>query len=319
MSEPRTAMVAVVQTIQSPDMQGQFRQLLPPSISVDRFTAATLAAIQNFPDVLEADKDSLYRACVAAARRGLVPDKEEGALVIFPTNVGTRDNPRWQQQVQFMPMVKGIIMEMAKAGIRAYAVSVHANDKISLWNDDQGQHVHHEPLTFGDRGELVGVYASAIDARGRTYVEAMAKKDIEQVRSRSKQKDKNTGAPTGTWKTDYDRMAQKSALHRLRKRLPMTGEESAEDSDIDLGAESGAVTAAEDATPTAAAPAQSPPALAAPTESQQDEVLKPRGRSRRPKVMEQVLAATKPPVATQEKQPEPAKAAAVTEDEGDIL
>ncbi len=303
-------------------MRQKLKTLLPPSIRPDRFTEATIAAISNFPEVLEADKDSLYRACVMAAKRGLLPDKDQGALVIFNTNVGTKDRPIWQKQVQFMPMVKGIIMEMAKAGIRAYAVSVHAADEIALWNDDAGQHVLHKPKMFGERGDLMGVFAAGTDLTGRTYVEAMSKGDIEKVRARSKQKDQN-GNATGTWKTDYDRMAQKSALHRLRKRLPITDEDAAQnvyDMEEEPGTE--ATPRSEVATPTdpqqAAAPALPSPEVA----NQQDEVLKPKPRARRPRVMDQVMASAKPPVATvpppkAAQAPEPV--ATAEPDEGDII
>lgn len=317
MTDNKQALVEVVRAVQSEGMQAQMKQLLPKNISLDRFTAATIAAISNFPEVLEADKDSLYRACVNAAKRGLLPDKEEGALVLFNTKVNVGGREVWVKQVQFMPMVKGIIMEMAKAGIRAYAVSVHASDKISMWNDDEGQHVHHEPQTFGERGDLVGVFAAAKDLTGRTYVEAMAKKDIEQVRARSKQKD-DQGNPKGTWKSDYDRMAQKSALHRLRKRLPIVSD----DGEVyDMEDESAPPSTAEVATPAAATPAHSPPQLDAPKQAAQDEVLKP-ARGRRPKVMDQVMAQAKKPIeakAEPAKAPEPKPEPVAVEDEGDIL
>lgn len=220
----------VAQTLRSEDMQKQMATLLPPGVKLDRFTEVTIAAIENSPEVLQADRDSLYRACVAAARRGLLPDKKEGALVIYNTNVGTRDQPRWMKMVQFMPMVEGIIKEMAKADICAYAVAVYEEDSISFWNDDEGQHVRHEPQIFGDRGQIVGFFSAAKTKDGRPYVEAMSLKDVEQVARRSKQcyVEEKTGVLKygGTWKTDFDRMGQKSCLHRLRKRLPILEEDA---------------------------------------------------------------------------------------------
>ncbi len=323
------ALIEVTRAITSEDMQRQFSTLLPPSIKPDRFTEATIAAISNFPEVLEADRDSLYRACVSSAKRGLIPDKEQGALVVYNTNVGTKEKPRWVKLVQFMPMVKGIIMEMAKAGIRAYAVTVYAKDKIALWNDDDGQHVHHEPVMFGDRGELVGVFAAGKDSTGRTYVEAMAKSDIEQVRVRSRQKAQD-GSPTGTWKTDYDRMAQKSALHRLRKRLPITDEDAAQNlrdmDELPPDEEGTPREAGQQATQEAGAQPESPAAALPAPDSQQDEVLRAppaKGNNKRkPRVLDQVMAAAKPAEA----RPQVAAAAAAPpaqapseEVEGDII
>jgi recombination protein RecT len=285
--------LVVQQTLTSAELQRQMHTLLPPSVRLDRFTEVTIAAIQNNPDVLTADKDSLYRACLAAARRGLLPDKREGALVIFPTNVAPKgQSPRYMDLVQFMPMVEGVLKEMTKAGIKAYAVSVFENDAIALWNDDDGQHVKHEPVTFGDQGKFVGVFAAAKTEDGRTYVEAMNLADIEQVRVRSKQKDKE-GNPTGTWKTDFDRMAQKSALHRLRKRLPISDEDALqnlkdmeEQSDIDLSAgTTQPATSPANVQPVAPPPQQ----LEAPKQSQADEVLRPAAKPRRSRVLQGVV------------------------------
>lgn len=302
----------VTQVLRSEDMQRQVKTLLPPSIKPDKFTEVTLAAIANNPDVLEADRDSLYRACVQAARRGLLPDKREGALVIYNTNIGTREQPRWMKMVQFMPMVEGIIKEMAKAEINAYAVSVYEEDAIALWNDDEGQHVKHEPVVFGERGMMVGVFAAAKAKDGRTYIEAMSTRDIEQVARRSKQNtvDKHGVIQYGgTWRSDFDRMAQKSALHRLRKRLPILDEDALqnlkdmeEESDTDLPATT--PVKGEATSPGAQTEPNPPPptqaALEAPKEGENQQLLKPRA-PRRSRVLQGVVEAAK---ATQAGAPE---------------
>lgn len=275
----------ISKVLHSDEVQRQMKSMLPPSVGVDRFTEVTIAAIQNNPDVLEADRDSLYRACLSAARRGLLPDKREGALVIYNTKVSTNPD-RWMKLVQFLPMVEGVIKEMAKAGINAYAVSVYENDKISFWNDDQGQHVQHEPVVFGDRGKIVGFFAAAITEERRPYVEPMALQDVAQVARRSKQcrVDEKTGEIQygGTWRTDFDRMGQKSCLHRLRKRLPITDEDALqnlkdleEQTDTDLNPGAGTV-APRTETPTEAGSSGPPPTQALPApDNSQDEVLRP--------------------------------------------
>lgn len=310
----------VARVIRSDDMQKQVKTLLPPSVGIDKFTEVTIAAIQNNPDVLEADRDSLYRACVSAARRGLLPDKREGALVIYNTNVGTSDQPRWMKLVQFMPMVEGIIKEMAKAKINAYAVSVYEQDSISLWNDDDGQHVKHEPVVFGDRGQMVGVFAAAKAEDGRTYVEAMNLEDISQVARRSKQNkpDPKTGELRygGTWRSDFDRMGQKSALHRLRKRLPIVDEDvlqnlkdMEEASDIDLAATP--PPSAADVGASSQGDSAPSPALAAPTVDPNAQVLKPVRTPRKSRVLQGVVETAKAngQPATQAKAPEQEKKA----------
>lgn len=247
-------MQMVVAGLTDERMQKSFKDVLPPNVTVDRFTKVTLTAIQASPEVLEADRQSLYQACVHAAARGLLPDKKEGALVVFNTKV---PDGSWVKKVQFLPMPEGIIKEMAKAGVSAYAVSVYSKDELEIWNDDDGQHVRHKPVIFGDRGERLGTFAAGKTKEGRSYVEAMNMDDIARVRSRSKQKDKE-GNPIGAWKTDTERMEQKSALHRLRKRIPMVGYEfnDEDDSDVDLSQPTEAVVATQPAEPVPEPPPQ---------------------------------------------------------------
>jgi len=224
--------VKVCQVIASDEMQSKIKAVLPKNVPVDRFTRVTLTALQNNPDVLEGDRMSLYNACIVAAQRGLLPDGKQGALVIFNTKQGDQ----WIKKIQFLPMVEGIIAEMSKAGVQAYATSVYANDEIEVWNDDDGQHVKHKPRVFGDRGERVGAFAAGKTADGRTYVEAMNIEELERIKSRSRSKDK-TGKVFGPWATDAERMEQKTALHRLRKRIPILieqGWDDAEDTDTEM-------------------------------------------------------------------------------------
>lgn len=211
------AVSVVCKSLVDPSMQEKFKAVLPESVSLDRFTRVTLTAIQQNPAVLEGDRQSLYNSCVNAAQRGLMPDGKDGALVVFNAKQG--DN--WIKKVQFMPMVEGIIKEMAKAGIKAYAVSVYANDKVDIWNDDTGQHVKHQPVVFGDRGERIGALACATDKEGRTYVEAMNMQELERIMLKSRST--RNGEPTGPWKDSPERMEQKTVLHRVRKRVPIIG------------------------------------------------------------------------------------------------
>lgn len=208
--------VAVVCTaLASPAMQEKFKQVLPPDVSLDRFTRVTLTAIQKNPAILECDRTTLYNACIDAANRGLMPDGKEGAIVSFRQ----KDGP---PRAQFMPMPEGVIKEMAKAGVKAHAVSVYEKDTVEIWNDDDGQHFEHRPVVFGDRGERIGAVAWAKDAGGRTYVEAMNMDDLLRVAQTSRSKDRN-GNIVGPWAQWPERMEQKSVLHRLRKRIAILG------------------------------------------------------------------------------------------------
>lgn len=209
----KTDIATIVNTVKQHQMQEVIRKTLPPGASQERFTQAVVAALLHRPDIFaECDRNSVYNAIVEAAKDGLLPDGRHGALVPFNTKAGPR--------CQFLIMPEGIIDKLAGIGITAYAVSVYAGDKIRIWNDDTGQHVDHEPATFGQRGERIGAFACArIRATGVTYVEAMNMEDLEAPRRVTKSKNKD-GKLIGPWADFPDRMEQKTCLHRICKRLP---------------------------------------------------------------------------------------------------
>jgi recombination protein RecT len=211
-------------TIKSPAFKQNVAEALPPGIDPDRFIRTALTALQLKPEIANADRNSLYNAIVVAAQMKLLPDGREGALVVY----NTKDGNEWVSKVQFQPMVQGIVKRFGEAGVLAYAASVYENElgKFRLWNDDTGQHVQHEPIVFGERGKFVGVYAVARTPDGRTFVEALGLEEIGKVQSASKSKDKQ-GNPVGPWKEWPDRMAQKSALHRLGRRVPVSDQDLA--------------------------------------------------------------------------------------------
>lgn len=216
MNEPQgTALI--VKALASPEWDAKFTNALPEYVSKQRFISTAISAVRNFKEAAEVERESLYNAVLHAAQSGLMPDGKQGAIVSFRQKL---PNGSYQKIARFMPMVEGIIQELGRAGIVAWAVSVYEKDDIRIWNDDKGQHVEHTPTLFKDRGERMGALACAriLDTQA-TYVEVMNNDDLTKVRAVSKSKD-DKGNPLGPWKEWPERMEQKSVLHRLAKRLP---------------------------------------------------------------------------------------------------
>lgn len=212
--------------IKAPAMQAQIRAALPKNVSLDRFSSTTVTAINHNPELLKADRQSLYNAIVKCAADGLLPDGNDAVLNIYSTNVAPAGQPKkYVQKVQYQRMVGGLLKQFVKAGINAYAVSVYENDEFEFWNDNDGQHVRHKPVTFGNRGNMIGVFAAAKTPSGISIVEPMNIEDIEKAKAASRSDTNGDHAP---WKIWYDRMAQKSALHRLRRRVAIVDENAAE-------------------------------------------------------------------------------------------
>lgn len=187
-------------------MQDQFALALPPKISPERFVRVVMTAIGQNPGLVGANRQSLYASCMKAAQDGLLPDGREAALVLFG------------QDVAYMPMVGGILKKVRNSGELATITSqmVCKNDRFRFWIDGDGEHIDHEPLMFGERGEAIGVYALAKTKDGAIYVEVMDKAQVMAVKGASR-------AKSGPWTGAFEHeMWRKTAIRRLAKRLPMS-------------------------------------------------------------------------------------------------
>lgn len=210
-SKQMTAVAQVCRTIKTAEFREQLRQALPKGVDPDRFERAVLTAIQVNPSIADCDRTTLYTAAVRAASDGLLPDGREGAFVEFKK----KDGERWIKAVQWMPMVRGVIKQLAKAGIRISTQLVYANDTFAQKFGDEPA-LHHEAPRLGvARGEIVGAYAIAHLPDGSLEREVMDRAEIEQVRASSRSKD------SGPWVTFWGEMARKTVLRRLAKRLPI--------------------------------------------------------------------------------------------------
>lgn len=194
----------------------QLKASLPAHLPLERFCRAAVIATQNNPDLLNADRQSLFNSLSRCAQDGLVPDNREAAMIIFNTKSGND----WIKKVQYMPMVDGVLKRARQSGEIATitARAVYENDQFDYWIDEDGEHVQFRPNLHGERGEFKLVFAMAKTKSGELIVEPMAKNEVEKVRQASKNPDK------GPWKDWYERMACKSSLHRLARRLPNSSE-----------------------------------------------------------------------------------------------
>lgn len=198
----------------------ELKSILPDHLPVDRFIKTALIAIQSNPGLLDADRQSLFTSLQRCAGDGLVPDNREAALVEFNTKQKVNGKDEWIKKVQYMPMVDGVLKRARQSGEVSLitARAVHQNDQFDYWVDEHGEHISHRPLFTGERGLMILVYAMAKMKSGDVIVEPMTMDDIEKVKSASK-----TSA-YGPWKDWFERMALKSALHRLARRLPNSSE-----------------------------------------------------------------------------------------------
>lgn len=195
-------------------LKPQFKSALPNHISVDKFARVLLTAVTTNAQLQQANRTSLFGACLKAAQDGLIPDGREAALVTFKTKDGG-------VTAQYMPMLAGILKKVRNSGELSSITAqlVYKEDKFRYWVDADGEHIEHEPNLFVNRGDLIGVYALAKTKDGGVYIEVMTLEQIEAVRNSSRAKDH------GPWAGPFaGEMVKKSAIRRLAKRLPMSSD-----------------------------------------------------------------------------------------------
>lgn len=198
-------------------MTPEVRAALPPQIPVERFMRVVLTAVNGNPDLLAADRRSLFESAMKAAQDGLLPDGRDGAFVVYNTkakDANGRDS--WIKKVQWLPMIAGILKKVRNSGdiLSLSAHIAYEKDEFHyVLGDDE--RIEHRPA-MGERGAPVLAYAIAKTKDGGIYREVMTVSDIEKVRSVSRAKN------SGPWVDWWDEMARKTVLRRLAKRLPMS-------------------------------------------------------------------------------------------------
>lgn len=197
-------------------MAPEFKAALPAHVPVEKFTRVALTAIQNNPDLMNADRRSLFGACVRLAQDGLLPDGREAALVIF--NTKDRASGGWVKAVQAMPMIAGVLKKVRQSGevAKVSAQVVYENDHFVVRYGFDEDVEHNPPALDKPRGKPIGAYATAVLKDGSQLLEVMSLEEINKVRNVSRSKDK------GPWVDWWDEMARKTVMRRLAKRLPMS-------------------------------------------------------------------------------------------------
>lgn len=202
-------------------MRAEIAKALPKDIDPDRFIRTAITAVQMNPDLLTADRRSLMGACMRAAQDGLMPDGREAVLNIYNTKVkDSAGRESWVKQVQFLPMVRGLLKAMRNSGEVASvdAAAVYERDEFVFERGDEPKIVHRPYLGSEDPGPVIASYAIVKLMNGETHREVMSRRDIEKVRAASK------SANGPGWSTWYDQFAIKSVIKRAVKLLPSSSD-----------------------------------------------------------------------------------------------
>lgn len=185
------------------------------------FKNIMLAAVSDKPELLFADRGTLFTAARKAFNDGLYPDGRDAALVVYKTKVKRRNAEGIDiefdiQAVQYMPMVQGIRRRMLESGLVTSVTTeaVYLNDHFDYAFGDNAFIEHKAPPLGQDRGALIGAYCIIRLGNGDVLRDVMDRKAIEQAKSKSR-------APNSLMWKDFEGEAfKKTVARRLSKSAP---------------------------------------------------------------------------------------------------
>jgi recombination protein RecT len=203
----------------------EFKKILPAHIPTSRFISVVKTAIIDNPDLLAADRASLFKACRHCAQEGLLPDGNEAALVTF------------KNRVQFMPMVQGLLKRFRNSGQFKHVGTgiVYEGETFERWIDETGEHFKHVPGDDRDPKKIRRVYAFATTKDGGFFFDDMTVAQINKHRAMSRAH--RDDAPWRQWE---QAMQRKTVLRQLSKLLPKSSDLEVilrEDEESELGIE----------------------------------------------------------------------------------
>lgn len=217
----------------SPDEKGTFQQLveknesrwvelLPRSITKEKFRAATHAAVRQNPDLLKCTQRSLFNALTKAAQDGLLPDGREGIITSYNTKHKVIENgrevDRYLPTAQWNPMTYGLRKRARELDdIIIDAQVVNKNDLFKRQQGDDPKIIHEPTELDTEPGPLVGCYAIFKREDGTIlHREVMRAKEVTTTRDQSKAPDSLmwTKFETEGWK--------KTVIRRGIKTVPVS-------------------------------------------------------------------------------------------------
>ena len=175
-------------------------------IGVDTFTSALRIYLQRNPIILSLPIEDVLIQAFRAMCDGLLIDGQESAIIPFKGNL------------VYLPMLKGSLKMIYRTGIvssvNAYVVYESELDSFEEVMGTNPQIIHRR--NKAPQGNIVASYAVAKLKDGGDVFAVVYQPDIDRA------KPKNNGSKhTTPWDTHPSEMWKKTAVHRLRKLMPL--------------------------------------------------------------------------------------------------
>jgi recombination protein RecT len=198
-----------------------FMELLPTTISIDKFLRCVKTLCINNEKLILADRRSLINSIYKACQDGLFLDGRESTLVT------SYDKNLKREVAQYRQMIAGLIKILHDTGeiLDIMLQVVYKEDEFSyLLGDDH--RIFHKPCLTQDKDNIIGAYAIIKTKDGGVYRDFMSKTVMESVAPRY------NGKLPDIWLNHPVEMYKKTVLRRCAKLLPKTADLSHEDDNM---------------------------------------------------------------------------------------
>lgn len=191
------------------DRKEEFGKALQNNIDPGQFVRAALTMVSENVALMDCTPSSLYSSLMKAAQLSLSPDGMLGQAYLVP----------YGDQAQLIIGYKGLRELALRTGkyrdVRARIV--YKKDDFNIgYGDDE--FIEHTPFE-GDRGEMRGVYAVAVNTDGSTIFEFMWANEVNAHRD---QYSRGWKKKDSMWQTAPERAWEKTVIRRLCNRLQLS-------------------------------------------------------------------------------------------------
>jgi len=186
----------------------ELQRALPAHIEADHFIEVAITAYLDTPKLQECEPMSVYRALRRAARFGLRPDGEEGAVIPY------RDKDSGDLLAEFQPMFKGVVRSLLRTGAvkKVEARVVKTGDQFE-YHFGLSPDLRHVPASSDRQGEISHAYAIATFPDADKQFEVMDRDQLDRVRRAAK------ASNSPAWTQWHEEMCRKAVVKRLSKYL----------------------------------------------------------------------------------------------------
>lgn len=186
---------------------------LPAGMDADRFVRMLLTEVRRGPKLGQCDPSTVLGAMMLAAQTGLEPGGPLGQAFLIP---------RWSGrnkcfEAQFQIGYKGLIALAGRSGFLVQAHTVREGDGFGFQYGTEEWLWHVPELDNPGRSYRWWAIAHPI-AGGKASFRVIDRNEAERARAAGKAGDHSP------WVSHFDAMAEKTAIIRLTKSLPLTSE-----------------------------------------------------------------------------------------------